>query len=99
MPDPKCDTEQAFRMSLAAAFIVMALGWQFVTVMYPVALMNNEEIMIRDKEKQPCFTSSASCLRINYLAFAYDAGVLITAFIIWQYLMFSNPRNISQSVA
>jgi CDP-diglyceride synthetase len=81
-------------MSHAAAWFVMALSAQFITVMYPAAMMNNE-----NKEKPPCYTSTTTCMRILYLAFAEDAGLLITVFIICRYLMFSNPRKTSQSSA
>ena len=96
---PKSDTQQAVWMSHAAAWFVMALSWQFITVMYPVALMNNEESMIQDKEKSPCYTSTTSWMRILYLGFVEDAGLLITVFIGCRYLMISKPRKTSQSSA
>jgi hypothetical protein len=67
---PKSDTQQAFWMSHAAAWMVMALSWQFIIVMSAVALMNYDESTIQYKKKPSCYTSSKSCMRIHYLTFA-----------------------------
>jgi len=61
MPDPKCDTQQAFGISHAAAYNLIGLNWQLITVMSAVSLMNNEENVIQDKEKQPVSNSNTSC--------------------------------------